>query len=83
MFALRGLQLSRCLPAVLPMEALALGLRQQQAAVSSGPVGAVYNVGQATNIRFHDGMVPRRTKEELLEQKGVVLWFTGNARATP
>lgn len=32
---------------------------------------------QATNIKFHDGMVPRETKEELLGQKGVVLWFTG------
>ncbi len=32
---------------------------------------------QATNIKFHDGMVPRETKEQLLGQKGVVLWFTG------
>jgi Mrp family chromosome partitioning ATPase len=32
---------------------------------------------QATNIKFHDGMVPRETKEELLRQRGVVVWFTG------
>lgn len=32
---------------------------------------------QATNIKFHDGMVPRETKEGLLGQRGVVLWFTG------
>jgi hypothetical protein len=32
---------------------------------------------QATNIKFHDGMVPRDVKEEILGQKGVVLWFTG------
>lgn len=38
---------------------------------------SVYNVGQATNIKFHDGMVPRETKEMFLGQKGCVLWFTG------
>lgn len=37
----------------------------------------VYDVGSATNIKFHDGMVPRETKEKLLNQKGVVIWFTG------
>ncbi|KAL4438510.1 hypothetical protein ABPG77_000158 [Micractinium sp. CCAP 211/92] len=62
---------------LLPMEAFAVGALQQQAAVTSGPAGAVYNVGKATNIKFHDGMVPRETKEQLLGQKGVVLWFTG------
>lgn len=36
---------------------------------------------QATNIKFHDGMVPRETKEQLLGQKGVVLWFTGEEAA--
>lgn len=35
------------------------------------------SVPQATNIKFHDGMVPRENKEQLLGQKGVVLWFTG------
>ncbi len=37
----------------------------------------VYDVGSATNIKFHDGMVPRETKEKLMNQKGVVIWFTG------
>lgn len=36
-----------------------------------------YTVGSATNIKFHEGMVERETKEKLLKQKGVVLWFTG------
>lgn len=109
---------------MMPLEALACGSQQQVAAATSGPAGAVYNVGkvtsrswaieptspcthdrtpteaatnaakpdcslcivasgakQATNIKFHDGMVPRETKEELLGQKGVVLWFTGAAAA--
>lgn len=34
-------------------------------------------MGKATNIRFHDGMVPRATKEALLNQRGVIVWFTG------
>lgn len=42
-----------------------------------GVTGSVYDVGSATNIKFHDGMVPRETKEKLLNQKGVVIWFTG------
>ena len=36
-----------------------------------------YTVGSASNIKFHEGMVERETKEKLLKQKGVVLWFTG------
>jgi hypothetical protein len=46
----------------------------QQAA---GVTGSVYDVGVATNIKFHDGMVPRADKEKILDQKGVVVWFTG------
>lgn len=42
-----------------------------------GVTGSVYNVGAATNIKFHDGMVPRADKEKMLGQKGVVIWFTG------
>ena len=42
-----------------------------------GATSSVYNVGAATNIKFHEGMVPRDTKEKLLGQKGVILWFTG------
>lgn len=50
------------------------GAMLQQA---EGVTGSVYNVGQATNIKFHDGMVPRSTKEAMLNQRGCVLWFTG------
>lgn len=47
MFALRrGLQ--QCARSLLPMEALACGSLQQSAAVTSGPAGAVYNVGKAS-----------------------------------
>jgi len=42
-----------------------------------GVTSDVYDVGAATNIKFHDGMVPRETKEKILDQKGVVIWFTG------
>lgn len=42
-----------------------------------GVTSDVYDVGSATNIKFHDGMVPRETKEKLMDQKGVVIWFTG------
>ena len=73
--------LRQCARSLLPMEAtLGASSRQQAASVTSGPVGAVYNVGASTNIKFHDGMVPRETKEALLGQKGVVLWFTGAPR---
>lgn len=48
------------------------GIMQDRSVTSS-----VYTVGQATNIRFHDGMVPRQAKEALLGQRGVVVWFTG------
>jgi adenylylsulfate kinase len=36
-----------------------------------------YDVGQSTNIKWHETMVKRSDKERLLEQKGCVLWFTG------
>ncbi len=32
---------------------------------------------KATNITWHDGEVNQNDREELLQQKGVVLWFTG------
>ena len=54
------------------MQGEAHNLMQSAAATSS-----VYNVGAATNIKFHEGMVPRETKEKLMDQKGVVIWFTG------
>ena len=37
----------------------------------------VYNVGQATNIKWHEGAVPRVEREARLGQRGCVLWFTG------
>lgn len=46
-------------------------------------VRLVRTARQATNIKFHDGMVPRETKEQLLGQKGVVLWFTGERGRMP
>lgn len=63
---------------LLPMEALASGtLAQQAASAATDHTHHTYDVGKATNIKFHDGMVPRENKEQLLGQKGVVLWFTG------
>jgi hypothetical protein len=50
------------------------------AAAPGGATGSVYNVGAATNIKFHDGMVPRTTKEKLMDQRGVIIWFTGERR---
>lgn len=40
-------------------------------------VCSAYDVEKATNIKWHEGMVPRDNKEKLLNQKGCVLWFTG------
>lgn len=36
-----------------------------------------YDVGESTNIKWHEGMVPTSDKEKLLGQRGCVLWFTG------
>lgn len=36
-----------------------------------------YNVGDSTNIKWHEGMVARSDKEKILGQRGAVLWFTG------
>jgi adenylylsulfate kinase len=36
-----------------------------------------YDVGSATNIKWHETMVTRADKERLLNQRGCVLWFTG------
>lgn len=36
-----------------------------------------YDVGDSTNIKWHESMVGRPDKERLLNQKGCVLWFTG------
>lgn len=36
-----------------------------------------YAVGDATNIQWFEGAVPRAEKEKKLNQRGCVLWFTG------
>ena len=36
-----------------------------------------YDVGDSTNIKWHETMVSRSDKERLLNQRGCVLWFTG------
>ena len=38
---------------------------------------ATYHVENSTNIRWHEGAVPSEAKEELLQQRGCVVWFTG------
>lgn len=38
---------------------------------------STYQVGQSTDIKWHEGGVPRQDKEKLLNQKGCILWFTG------
>ena len=39
----------------------------------NGPEGT----GKATNIKWHEASITRQDKERLLNQKGVLLWFTG------
>jgi len=34
-------------------------------------------VSKSTNIRWHESSITRQDKERLLNQKGVLLWFTG------
>eukprot|EP01024_Parvocaulis_polyphysoides_P021543 TRINITY_DN201_c0_g1_i1.p2 TRINITY_DN201_c0_g1~~TRINITY_DN201_c0_g1_i1.p2 ORF type:complete len:263 (-),score=45.19 TRINITY_DN201_c0_g1_i1:276-1064(-) len=36
-----------------------------------------YDVGSSTNIKWHEGMVDRKTKETTMNQRGCILWFTG------
>ncbi|EFN51375.1 hypothetical protein CHLNCDRAFT_141154 [Chlorella variabilis] len=43
----------------------------------AGPHLSTTDVGNSTNIRWHDSMVARTDKEMLLGQRGCVLWFTG------
>jgi len=35
------------------------------------------DVGKSTNIRFHEGTVSRDTREEILNQRGCIVWMTG------
>ncbi len=34
-------------------------------------------IQKATNITWHDGAITKQDRERLLQQKGVVVWFTG------
>jgi len=34
-------------------------------------------VGKSTNIRFHESTVPRHVREELINQRGCIMWMTG------
>ena len=34
-------------------------------------------MNKSTNITWHEGRISRNAREELLKQKGIVLWFTG------
>jgi len=62
-----------------------LGQTGQQNHDVSAEIGALrrwvqttaYDVGESTNIKWHESMVSRVDKENLLDQKGCVLWFTG------
>ena len=36
-----------------------------------------FHTGQATNIKWHHGLIDKYVKDELLRQKGCVLWMTG------
>lgn len=36
-----------------------------------------YDVEKSTNIKWHEGGVSTSRKEELMQQRGCVLWFTG------
>ena len=66
-------------PARLATRAAA-GVAGSGAALSNGN-GTVHlettDVGNSTNIRWHETMVSRGDKELLLGQRGCVLWFTG------
>ena len=81
MLALRNLRSCLRGARLLDQQAFgAIGMMQNEAhnlTQTAAVTGSVYNVGAATNIKFHDGMVPRDTKEKLMDQKGVIIWFTG------
>jgi adenylylsulfate kinase len=54
-----------------PLAAVARGL------MTTSSSQAVYDVGAATNIKWHEGAVSTEAKESIMKQRGVVLWFTG------
>lgn len=44
---------------------------------STACVFTAYDVEKSTNIKWHEGAVTTQQKEELLGQRGCVVWFTG------
>ena len=44
---------------------------------SSTEEASTYNVGAATNIKWHESPVTREARERRLNQRGCVLWMTG------
>jgi adenylylsulfate kinase len=55
-------------------------LQQTGLAAAAGTRGAAftaYDVGSSTNIKWHEGGVSTNAKEQVLQQRGSVLWFTG------
>eukprot|EP00897_Mesotaenium_endlicherianum_P001420 jgi/Mesen1/1305/ME000013S00798 len=50
------------------------GKRSQQA-VAQEPT--IYNVGESTNIKWHEAKVSKAERQKLMGQKGCVLWMTG------
>lgn len=81
MLALRNLSRNLRSGVILAEKSFAITTMQQSGEMNVNQersvTSDVYDVGSATNIKFHDGMVPRETKEKLMDQKGVVIWFTG------
>jgi adenylylsulfate kinase len=53
---------------------------QSRALNMSAPAAAevdAYQMGDSTNIKWHEGSVDSATREKAMNQKGCVLWFTG------
>lgn len=40
-------------------------------------VSTAYDVGASTNIKWQEGAVSTETKESSMQQRGIVVWFTG------
>ncbi|GIL79835.1 hypothetical protein Vretimale_12454 [Volvox reticuliferus] len=43
----------------------------------SRSMSTAYDIGASTNIKWHEGAVPTEAKEACMQQRGVVVWFTG------
>lgn len=65
----RAVACSMSSPATLKFAAPAVGTRVVHS--------TAYDVGDSTNIKWHESTVTREHKEAIMGQKGCVLWFTG------